>query len=275
MDTKNCMRAGTALALLTLVLAGCASSGYKAFYTPVPGVTPENIAKRRAAPAPPMPTLEKSAPANPEQIVAAYAQRGYGLIGYSSFNSGARESEQSALEQGQAVGADIVLVVNPTYTGSVTSNLPITTPTTTTSYTSGTATAYGSAGSVNVYGNSTTTTYGSQTTYIPITTHRNDYAAAYFVRQRFTLGAYVRNLEDQERQQLQTNQAVVVQTVVNDTPAFYADILPGDVLLDIDGTRIPDQTRFGEITDSKRGQTVVVTLSRNGAVVKKEVQLNP
>jgi hypothetical protein len=264
-------------AIGTVVLAGCAS-GYSAFYTPAAGATPEAIASLRATPPPVTPLLERSAPGNSEgnseAILAAYAKRGYAMIGHSMFNSGMNESEASALKQGASVGADLVLVLNPQYTGSVTSSIPLTTPTTTTSYTTGSATAYGSGGTVNVYGNATTTTYGSKTTNIPMTVHRSDYGAVYFVKQRFSLGAFVRDLSDNERQELETNQGVVVLTIVDDTPAFRADILPGDVILAIDGVRVPNQANFGKMTAERKGKLVTVALVRKGQALEKTVQLS-
>ena len=118
-------------------------------------------------------------------VLDAYAKRGYVQIGNAMFNSGRDEPETAAVHQGQKVGADLVLILNPKYTGSVTSSVPITTPTTNLSYTSGTATAYGSGGTVTAYGNSTTTTYGTTTNYVPITVNRSDYGAVFFVKQRF------------------------------------------------------------------------------------------
>jgi len=56
------------------------------------------------------------------------------------FNSGRPESEDAAVRQGEEVGADLVLVLNPNYTGSVNSRVPITTPTTSTTYSNATAT---------------------------------------------------------------------------------------------------------------------------------------
>jgi hypothetical protein len=127
-------------AAAALVFASCAS-GYKSFYTPADGATPEAIAARRAAPPPDSPILERSAPDKPEAVLAAYAKRGYAMIGASSFSSGTRQSEASALQQARAVRADLVLVLNPQYAGAVTSSIPITTPTTTTAHTTGSATA--------------------------------------------------------------------------------------------------------------------------------------
>jgi hypothetical protein len=263
----------TLVAALALTAAGCAS-GYKAFYTPVTGATPEAISQLRAAPPPSRPQLERSAPGDAEAILAAYAKRGYVMIGHSMFNSGRAESEESALRQGAEVKADLVLVLNPQYTGSVTTSIPITTPTTTTSHTTGSATAYGPAGTVNAYGNSTTTTYGSTTTHIPLTVHRTDYGAVYFVKQRFSLGAFVRDLTDSERQRLETNQGVVVLTVVDDTPAFHADILPGDMIYSIDGDRVPNQDSFSRITSEHRGRVVPIVIIRNGRTIEKSVRFN-
>ena len=261
------------VALVPMLIAGCAS-GYKTFYTPAMGATPEAIAARRASPPPATPILERLAPADPETILAAYAKRGYAMIGHSMFNSGTNESETSALKQGQSLGADLVLVLNPQYTGSITSSVPITTPTTSTSYTSGSATAYGSGGSATAYGNSTTTTYGSMTTYIPMTVNRFDYGAVYFVKQRFNFGAFTRDLNDTERQELQTNQGVVVLSIVDGTPAFKADVLPGDIIAAIDGVSIPNAEGFTRVVSERKGKQISVTLVRRGQRIEKALQLD-
>ena len=261
------------IAVASLALSGCAS-GFKSFYTPATGATPEAIAANRASPPPSTPILERSAPGDADMILTAYAKRGYSMIGHSTFNSGRNESEASALKQGQVVGADLVLVFNPQYTGSVTSSIPITTPTSTTSYTTGSATAYGPSGTVNAYGNATTTTHGSKTTYIPMTVNRSDFGAVFFVKQRFNLGAYVRDLNDSERQELQTNQGVVVRAIVDDTPAFRADVLPGDVITAIDGVTVPNQEGFGRMTGERKGKLITITIIRRGQQLSKSIQLN-
>jgi membrane-associated protease RseP (regulator of RpoE activity) len=261
------------IALLPLLFVGCVS-GYKSFYTPATGVSPEIIAARRVSPPPAIPIVERFAPAAPDTILAAYAKRGYVMIGSSMFNSGRNEPETSALKQGQDVGADLVLVLNPKYTGSITSVVPITVPSTTTSNTSGSATAYGSGGSVTAYGNATTTTYGTNTTYIPMTVNRSDYGAVYFVKQRFSFGAFLRDLNDTERQELQTNQGVVVLNIADDSPAFKADILPGDVVAAIDGITVPNKAGLAQIMDDLKGKQVTVAIVRRGLRIDKSVKLN-
>lgn len=110
-----------------LALTGCAN-GYKEFYIPATGVSPEFVSANRASAAPALPVIERSPFGDLEKIIAGYSKRGYVVIGESSFNSGENVSEDHALKQGAAVGADLVLVFVPQYTGSVTSSMPLTTP---------------------------------------------------------------------------------------------------------------------------------------------------
>lgn len=265
------MRIALVSAVVAL-LSGCAS-GYSQFYQTVDGATPQAIAETRAAPAPAQPKLERSAD-TPENIASAYGRYGYVAIGYSSFNGSGGQSEQGAIAQGAKVGADLVVVVSPQYTNTVSSIIPLTVPTTQTSYTSGSATAYGSGGSVTAYGNATTTTYGSQTTYIPTQTDRFDYGAIYFVKRTYVFGANWRDLNDDERQKLQSNKGVYVIGVVNDSPAFNSDILSGDIILSIDGQSAGSQEGFSELVRARRGRTVELMIARGDKLISKSVTLN-
>lgn len=258
---------------LAVGLGGCAS-GYSTFYTPVEDATREAVAALRAAPAPSTPKLERATRGDDEAMMARYAKRGYVMIGQSMFNAGSNQSEAAAVKQGQAVGADLVLVFHPEYTGSVTTAMPLTTPTTTTSYTTGSATAYGSGGATRAYGTATTTTYGSNTTYVPITVNRSDYGAIYFVKQRFNFGAFVRDLNDSEKRQLQTNRGVVILTVVDDSPAFESDVIPGDIIAAIDGVAVKNEGAFSEMMSERRGKAIELEMFRDGQKLRKTVQLN-
>jgi len=264
----------TILLLVASALTACAS-GYHEFYRANPNLPPERVAALRVAPPTGQPLVERGRPEPIDRVLDAYAKRGYVMIGNSMFNSGRPESEEVAVQQGVAVGADLVLILNPTYTGSVTTSLPITTPTSTTSYTNATATAYGRGGPVTAYGSGTTTTYGTQTTYVPMTVHRSDYGALYFVKQRFGLGAFFRDLDDAERQRLQTNRGAVARLIADNTPAFNADILVGDVFVAIDEQPIPNTETLSRMLAERRGKTVKLSIFRNGAAIQKAVTLNP
>jgi PDZ domain len=260
------------LVLSALLVAGCAS-GYSQFYKAAPGATPDAIARVRSGPAPKEPALVHDG-GNSSDVLAAYVRQGYVAIGYSSFNSGHRESDANAVSQGEKVGADLVVVFDPRYTGSVTSSVPMTTPTSSTSYTSGTASAYGSGGMATAYGNSTTTTYGSQTTYVPMTVHRFDYGALYLIKRHYIFGANFRDANDDERRTLQSNKGVYVVSVVNGTPAFKADVLVGDMIIAIDDAPVFGQQGCFDLLGQKRGQTIKVSIVRGGQTLTKTVPLD-
>lgn len=263
-----------AFVLLPTLLAACVS-GYQQFYRPSPWATPEKVASSRAAPAPKTPLVERARPLGGGALLKAYARRGYAMIGQSTFNSGQPQPVSFAIEQGKAVGADLVLILDPTYTGSESTVVPITTPTSTSSYSTGTATAYGSGGSVTAYGTSNTTTYGTSTAYVPVTIRRFNYGALYFVKTRVVLGAFFRDLNDTERQQLQSNKGVFVTVVVDGTPAFTADILAGDIIVSVNDVRVVDSKQLHDLLKENKGKQVRITLYRNGKQIEKVVHLNP
>lgn len=224
---------------------------------------------------PPVPSVERGPFGNSETFFASYAKRGYLMIGQSWFNSGPGETEAAAVQQGQAVGADLVYVINPKYSGSVTRSMPFTTPTTSTTYSSGTATAYGRGGPMTAYGSGTSTTYGTQTTFIPITVQRTDYGAIYFARVRFGLGAFFRDSTDAERKQIQSNRGAVISLIVDNTPAFNADLLVGDLLVELDGITVSNAEELDGLLSQRRGKQVTFSFFRNDQRMQKTVQLNP
>jgi PDZ domain len=261
--------------LLSTLLLGACASGYQEFYVPMQGNDPASIATLRVAPPPKTPLVERGSSHNPLDFQDNYLKRGYFVIGYSSFNSGESKSDEDAIKQGQVVEADLVLILNPKYTGSVTTSIPLTTPTTSTSYSTGSASVYGPGGPITAYGSGTTTTYGTSTMYVPITVQRSNYAAVYFVKQRFILGAHFRDLNDSERQELQSNRGAVVRLIVDDTPAFNTDILVGDVITSVDDVPISNTQGMHELLDQKRGKQVTLRIFRHGNRLEKAVQLNP
>lgn len=260
------------VAFATLTLVGC-ENGYSKFFVRAPGATPEAVAAGRSGSPPATPSLERTDQA-PKAVVEAYARHGYGIIGYSSFTSGRSASEDGAIKQGQAVGADLVVVMSPKYAGSVTTSIPITTPTSQTAYTTGTATAYGSnGGSATAYGNATTTTYGSRTTYIPMTVNREEFGAIYFVKEKYSFGASWRELTNDERQQIQSNSGLYITSIIDDSPAFNANVLVGDILLTINGRPVGSQEQAMKTFRALKGQTIQLTINRAGQLVTKSVTL--
>jgi hypothetical protein len=155
--------------LFTIFLLGGCASSYKEFYKSASPEFLQRVAARRVGIPPVVPIIERTQLTNSQTVLDAYTKRGYVMIGSSSFNSGGPQTDDAAIQQAKEVGADIVLILNPKYTESETRAVPISIPTTTTSYSSGTATAYGPSGPITAYGTGTTTTYGTTTNYVPST----------------------------------------------------------------------------------------------------------
>jgi hypothetical protein len=259
------------LLLISTPLVGCATNGYQEFYTSRPGTTPEVIAATRAGSPPAEPQIAHAA--GFEGVADAYDRKGYAAIGASSFTSGHNERDSDAIDQGRKIGADLIVIIDPRFVGSQTTSVPITTPTTTTSYTSGTATAFGTADSAVAFGNATTTTYGSDTTYIPVTVNRYDFGALYFVKRHYSLGANFRDLTDDERRQLQTNKGAYINMVIDRSPAYASDIIPGDVIVALNGQPVNGGAGFSDLLRSNRGHTVELTIIRQGNTITKSASL--
>jgi S1-C subfamily serine protease len=101
---------------------------------------------------------------------------------------------------------------------------------------------------------------------------RYDYGAIYFIKRKYELGTNGRDLTDAERQQFQTNRGVYVMSVVSGTPAFNSDVLPGDVILAING-QPSDIKGYSEMLQALRGQTVELSIARSGQRILKAVKL--
>jgi membrane-associated protease RseP (regulator of RpoE activity) len=245
----------------TLIVSGCAN-GYSKFY-------------QSSSPPPPSATQFLPYEGEPRIVAsggdaAADSMRmfedGYGLVGVSSF-VGPPENQKGAIEQAKKVGA-AVIIFRSKYQSTVSGSIPITTPTTQTSYTSGTVNAYGGTGTYS----GTTTTYGTQTTDIPYSVDRYDQAAYYFKPlERKGLGISVMPLPVEQRQKLGTNKGVVIRAIRKGSPAFAADILPGDIVLSVNERAVFDVPSALDALTAARGSTANLLMVRNGNQFSKSV----
>lgn len=197
---------------------------------------------------------------------------GYGLIGQSAF-VGPTATREAAIQEAKNVGAAIVLVTAK-YQSTATDSIPITTPTSTTSYSYGTMNAFGSGG--NAFGNysGTTTTYGTQTTYVPYSVDRYNQVALFFAPlKREGFGVRTDKLSDEQRQRAETNQAIVITAVRRGSPAFKGDILPGDIVLGVDGSPVYDGTTAAQAVAHSIGREVSVSILRGNEHLTKKIFL--
>lgn len=253
-----------AILIFVLVITGCVNP-YEKFYTGKPDVRVEPQY---------MPSNEglKIFSSNDfKQGIRALKRKGYFPFGESAFYANPNVvSEAQLREQASKIGAQVVLV-SQKFSHSVSGAMPLTLPNTTTSYSTGSATAYGPSGPVTAYGSGTTTTYGTQTTYIPFTVNSSDFNAVYFAKGKSRIGFLTAPLDDEARKRIESNAGVLVDIVVEDTPAFEADILPGDILISFNGGTVRSIEHYQELLMSYSGETVELIFNRDGRTVKKVV----
>ena len=235
------------LAIFTL-LSGCTMSGYQKFYTPYVDIStlpePEIIDEGQEP--------KVYGTDNFERDIRTLRAKKYIALGYSSFNGG-YEDTKNAQAQAKRVGATIVLV-NSKYTNTQTTTSALFLPDTKTTVHSGSANMYSTYN--NGYGGYTNATYsGTSTTYgtkaVPITTHqrRYDQDAIYMVKinPKMKFGVYLQDLTPEMRSQYERNTGAFVDLVFEESAAFYANVLPGDVIISIDDISVKNSKHAGEL----------------------------
>ena len=259
-------------ALVYLSLTGCANP-YNKFYQGLAD------ARKEVAYAPAQGEL-KIVPADiigsqdrVEQSIKPWMRKGYFFVGSSSFNAeGGSYSESKIKDQANKIGASLVLVASR-QTGSISGTTPLMMPTTSTSYSTGNTTAFGRGGIVNLYGNSSTTTHSSQPVYIPFTKSFSDFVAMFFAKGAYHFGSIVEDVDEQTRKRLGTNAGVKVSEVVEYTPAFRADIFPGDVILAVDEESVYSQEQYLSLIAKNYGRSVTLKIDRDGTQIEKSAEI--
>jgi len=212
-------------------------------------------------------------------------EEGYNLLGFSSFISGNATKEQ-LIAQAKKVKAEVVFMYADyanTISGAVPLTLPdnqiITTNSMGTSNSSGNIYGYqGSAsysGRGSYSGNSTSTIYGTKTTFIPFSQNRYACFAIYWIKMKKSVfGAIAIDLTSEQREKIGTNKGVFVRAVVNDSPAFNADIFKGDIITKVNDEDVFGSNSLNDITYKNIGKKVTLTIIRNDKTLTKEIQLS-
>jgi tetratricopeptide (TPR) repeat protein len=211
--------------------------------------------------------------ANLDQDRIALMRRSFIPIGDASFNAAESQvTEHHLREQAQKIGAHAVLVSSK-YSHTLSGAVPLTVPNATTTYSTGTATAFGAGGAVTAYGSGTTTSYGSQTVMMPYSIARSDFAAIFFAKFRSRAGLFTEPLDDDTRRRLQTNSGVKVLVVSDGSPAFHADVVPGDVIISLADETVQSPQVFSALLKKYEGQTVTLRIDRDGKTLEKTIAL--
>lgn len=188
-------------------------------------------------------------------------ERGYQMIGYSSFNAGL--TDISLLNSHARSLHASVVVFYTKYTETVSGSIPLTLPDTKTSKTTHSGNIYGAGGSASYSGSSTTTTRGDKTYYIPYSVNRSDYVATYWVKSKLlALGIQFDDLPNDVRQRLQRNRGSIITAVINDSPAFMADLLREDVIIRVGDQDITNSQSLSNAIEEYQGNRVEIEYIR-------------
>lgn len=243
------MRILLAIALLA-TSAPVSANDWQRFYVPVidvRGLTPQKVEPEVIA-----------FNGDADALIDRMWDDGYVMIGYTVFETG-NASTRDGVKLAKKLSAPRV-AIGTDLTSSSTGALPLTLPKTTSSYTSGSVT--GPAGTANF--GATTTTTGTQTTFVPYTINRFTKVGVYFHRApQLGLGVLTRAPTAEIIAQHETRRLQVVRSVRRGSPSYSADVLPGDIILRLNGQPADDSamTTFYLTPGAK---TATLDISRAG-----------
>lgn len=206
----------------------------------------------------------------PEEDASWMQENGYLMIGSSSFNAGG-VSQESVITHAKNIGAERVVLYQD-FSHRVSGSIPLTLPDTQTAYHSGTVSSNGISGTY--YG--TSTTYGTTTTYIPYTVNRYDYGATYWSKiKRGGLGVFLEELTSEQKRVIGSNKGAAIITIVKNSAAYEADIIPGDVLKKVGNVDVYDVLSAVAALRKHLNKKVVIKILREGTELTKEVFFPP
>jgi len=245
------------IAFFTLVCS-CALNGYQKFYKPYLDIKtlPDAVLLK------PEQEPQILGTDNFERDKKILRAKHYMPVGFSSFN-GAYEGEHNIKNQARDLGATIVLI-NAKYTHTLTTTSPLFLPTSTTTHHSGSVMSSGALGTYQ----GTSTSYG--TTVIPITSQemRYDQTAMFFVKldEKPKFGVVSFDLSPELKAKTERNMGALIYVVIEDSPAFYSNILEGDILIQIDDIVIinAQQARDVMVSYDTSKRKSVFKIIRNG-----------
>lgn len=223
---------------VTILLSGCAGSQS--------GSQPENQYSKFYKPYTVTPYVTNAPFTGTPQVVSSSGDLkadslklyidGYGPIGRSAFD-GKLEAQDDALKQAIALHASHVIVQSK-YPATQSGATSLTTPATT-----------------------------------PDSVQRYDQVATFFAPiARSGLGIFLDDLPDNQRQQIGSSNGFLVTAVRRESPASGANILPGDVLLSIDGSTIASYSDVARLIKSGTGRIEKIGIWRSGE--RKTIDVN-
>jgi hypothetical protein len=213
------------------------------------------------------PTLIESS--DIEADVRMLEEQGYYMIGSSAFVGGSGTT-LGAKAHARRLDASIALVSKQILSSSLTTIYLPGSPTTVTSSHSGSI--YGSGG-LSTYSGTTSTTVPGTPTAIPWVVTTYQYTSVYFVKGQHLLGAHLTDLLQADRAAIGRNIGVRIRLVVKNSPAYLADLFPGDIIVAVGGETVRDAEQAYKELWRHAGTSTQLTVLRGTKQLKVKVEL--
>ena len=260
--------------LLSMILGGCAFSGYKNFYKQV--VSKEQLNKYKKNPDfiflkdNQEPKLYISQNLQKDDLILF--SKGYRILGYSSFN-GVMEQESEIMAQAKRIGA-VLVIYKSKYTDTQTKI-----KTKTNSGALGLPKTYYHAGHIYDNGgsvkyadtNSTETTVAS---YLN-TQRRYDQNAWFYIFdkgiKKLQCGFSLADISRETRIKINTS-GVKITDIIENSPIYNSNLLVNDIIIKKNGTKIKNYKHILQLlSDFNTSKKCIFTILRNGKEKKIEI----
>jgi hypothetical protein len=263
-------------------MTGCATDPFAKYYQSYTNQMPAALHRRLLPPSGTPQIITTSAQRHKEEA-RRLEERGFVILGSSSF-WGFNPTQEQLARQAKKVGADAAIWASE-YSHTEQGVRPLFTYQPGQTYTttqSGIATAsiYGTGGyaygSGTYSGYSTTTTPGTiNTQFVPYQQRIYNHDASFWRRTRPAIfGANFGPIPDELRKTLKRNTGCYVLLVRLDSPAFKANVLEGDIIIQAGDTPIGTDQEFIDFLSNHAGQKVTIQMLRSERKIDLEVQLN-
>jgi hypothetical protein len=257
-----------------LVLAGCANPYQQHYSTQVERAPQSEAVPLIAAQGPPQLVTTTSMRDDAIKLL----EEGYLPIGRSEFKSNNMYAS-SALQQGERVGAAVV-VIKHKHLGREVQSVPmhewIPDRRITTTETRRSVDSEGRYRLTHLSEATTVIEGEYETRWVPQAVDTFEFVATFWKKAhppRF--GVLVSEPSQELRKRIGSNRGVEIKAVVRDSPAYYADLLRGDIILKLEKTDIYGTTGFFEQVQKLAGREVTVSFMRDGKSQTAVANLRP
>lgn len=271
-----------------LFFAGCGTNNVQKFYNGNPApLKPEDFQPWSGNV-----KLVQVAQSNLSKSIEQAQKKNFNYLGASSFYANAQyDPRKDILEHGSSIEADLAIWTfwykdTQTGTAPVYAWVPGTTSQTNETgswnsqaqgYIDGPGlNDYGVSGTgYGVYQGGSTTTTAGRTVPVGVTNYsidRNHYEVGFYKKGvPLRLGVRFTETTEELKAKLGRNSGVIINLVVNETPAFYANLLKGDLILEINGRELT-VGNFNSTIAAHAGRNAVLKIYRGGKMLTKTIK---